>query len=179
MHKMSAVNEELAISFCTNAGFKKSRKEAMKKYIGDRIYDILPMRYPYMILNCLKVEEGTWAEAEIDLKEDDWFFKCHFPENPILPGFLLLESMTQVLLSTFIGQTGLSHGQVPLMTEIKDVHLDGFCVPGDKVIIRAELKRFKYGIAKGDIKAYKDFVLDENILAGVKISFAMPGVLGK
>lgn len=151
----------------------------MKRYIGDEINDILPMRYPYMILDRLEVEEGAWAEAEIDLKEDDWFFKCHFPENPILPGFLLLESMTQVLLATFIGQTGLLHGQVPLMTEIKDIHLEGLCIPGDKVMIRAELKRFKYGIAKGEIKAYKEFILDENILSGVKISFAMPDMLEK
>lgn len=51
----------------------------MKKYRGDEINQILPMRYPYMILDILSVEEGEWAEAEIDLKEKDWFFECHFP----------------------------------------------------------------------------------------------------
>lgn len=149
----------------------------MKKYIGDEINDILPVRYPYMILSSLKVEEGKWAEGEINLKADDWFFECHFPGNPILPGFLLLESMTQVLLSSFIRQAALPNGQVPLMTEIKDVYLGGFCIPGDNIVIRADLKRFKYGIAKGEIKAYKETILDDNILAGVKISFAIPSVL--
>lgn len=149
----------------------------MKKYIGDEINNILPMRYPYMILNSLCVEEGVWAEAEIDLKENDWFFKCHFPGNPIFPGFLLLESMGQVLLSTFVVQIGLQDGQVPLMTEIKDIHLDDFCIPGDKVVIRAELKRFKYGIAKGEIIAYKQAISEKNVVAGVKITFAVPAAL--
>lgn len=151
----------------------------MKKYRGDEINQILPMRYPYMILDILSVEEGEWAEAEIDLKEKDWFFECHFPGNPILPGFLLLESMGQVLLSTFIGRAELSFGKVPLMTEIKNIRLDGFCIPGDKVVIRAELKRFKYGTARGKVRAYKGTISDENNLAGLEMGFVLPNVLEK
>ncbi len=149
----------------------------MEQYIGDEINNILPMRYPYMILDSLCVEEGKWAEAEIQLKEEDWFFACHFPENPVFPAFLLLESMGQVLLSTFIKKLGLPAGQVPLMTEIKDVYLGGMCVPGDRIMIRAELKRFKYGIAKGEIKAFKEEMSEENVLAGVKITFVVPAAL--
>lgn len=146
----------------------------MDNYKGDEINNILPMRYPYMILNTLCVEEGDWAEATIHLKEDDWFFKCHFPGNPIFPGFLLLECMGQVLLSTFIRRANLDDGQVPLMVEIKDIHFYSFCIPGDKILIRAELRRFKYGSAKGEIKAYKEEFADKNILSEVKIGFAMP-----
>lgn len=149
----------------------------MEKYLGDEINNILPMRYPYMLLDSLCVEEGAWAEAELHLKEEDWFFACHFPGNPVFPAFLLLESMGQVLLSTFIKKLGLPAGQVPLMTEIKDIFLGGLCVPGERIKIRAELKRFKYGIAKGDIKAFKGELSEENVLAGVKISFAVPAAL--
>ena len=121
----------------------------MLSLLGEEIYSILPMRYPYMILDCLQVEEGKWAKSSIELKEKAWFFQCHFPGNPIFPGFLLLESMGQTLLSTFIKKTELKEGQVPLMAEIKDIHFDSFCVPRDKIIIHAELGRFKYGIARG------------------------------
>lgn len=151
----------------------------MEQYTGDEINTILPMRYPYMILDSLCVEEETRAEGIINLREKAWFFECHFPGNPILPGFLLLESMGQVLLSTFIRKAELKDGQVPLMTEIKDIRLEGFGIPGDQVIIRAELKRFKYGIAKGECVAYKNTIADEFIVAKVKISFALPDVLNK
>lgn len=146
----------------------------MKKYTGDEVYHILPMQYPYMILDSLCVEEGKWAEAVIDLKKDDWFFQCHFPNNPILPGFLLLESMGQTLLSTFIRQAALPEGQVPLMTTVKDIHFNGFCVPGDQVMIRAILKRFKYGLAKGTVVAYKNEMTETNVLAEVEFGFMLP-----
>jgi len=132
-----------------------------------------------MILDSLQVEEGAWAEAKIDLKEGDWFFKCHFPGNPIFPEFLLLESMGQVLLSTFIRQADLKGSQVPLMTEIKDIYLGGLCVPGDKVMMRAELKRFKYGIARGEVVAYKENATEHGVLAEVKIGFATPSALSR
>lgn len=149
----------------------------MRKYEADEINNILPMKYPYMILDSLCVEEGEWAEAMINLKEESWFFQCHFPGNPIFPGFLLLESMGQTLLSTFIETAGLPEGQVPLMTMVQDIHFDGFCIPGDKVVIRAELKRFKYGMAKGTAIAYKNEMLETNTLANVEFGFMLPGIV--
>lgn len=146
----------------------------MRRYEGSEINDILPMRYPYMFLNSLCVEEKEYAEAVIHLKENDWFFQCHFPGNPIFPGFLLLESLGQTLLSTFIRETEPSEGQVPLMTEVKDIHFGGFCVPGDKVIIRADLKRFKYGTAKGIVVAYKNEITEAEVLARAEFLFMMP-----
>lgn len=148
----------------------------MRKYEQNEIHNILPMEYPYMILNSLCVEEGEWAEATIALKEDDWFFKCHFPQNPILPGFLLLESMGQTLLSTFIQKAELPEGQVPLMTEVKDIHFEGYCIPKDKVFIQAKLKRFKYGVAKGVVAAYKNEIAEMNILANAEFVFMLPNI---
>lgn len=148
----------------------------MKYYEKDHINEILPMRYPYMILDSLRVEAGKWAEAVINLQEDDWFFQCHFPGNPILPGFLLLESMGQTLLSTFIQDVELSGREVPLMTAVKDIHFEGFCIPGDTVTVRAELKRVKYGTAKGGTLAYKNGMSEANVLAGAEFEFMLPKI---
>lgn len=149
----------------------------MEEFKGEEIGEILPMKYPYMILDELRVEEKKCAQAVIMLKEDDWFFKCHFPGNPILPGFLLLESMGQTLLSTFIRQTDSGDCKVPLMAGIKDIKFEGFCIPGDKVIINAELVKFKYGIAKGVVRSYKNEVSDSSILAEINMSFALSSAL--
>lgn len=149
----------------------------MEEFKGEEIGEILPMKYPYMILDELHVEEKKCAQSVILLKEDDWFFKCHFPGNPILPGFLLLESMGQTLLSTFIRQTDSGDVKVPLMTGIKDIKFEGFCIPGDKVIINAELVKFKYGIAKGVVRSYKNEVSDSSLLAEINMSFVLPSAL--
>ncbi|HZD27007.1 MAG TPA: 3-hydroxyacyl-[acyl-carrier-protein] dehydratase FabA [Alphaproteobacteria bacterium] len=44
--------------------------------------------------------------AELDVKPDLWFFKCHFEDDPVMPGCLGLDAMWQ-LLGFFLGWTGL------------------------------------------------------------------------
>ena len=44
-------------------------------------------------------------EAELNIKEDMWFFNCHFKEDPVMPGCLGLDAMWQ-LVGFFLGWTG-------------------------------------------------------------------------
>ncbi len=149
----------------------------MERLIGEEIGRVLPMKYPYMILSELCIEEGKSAHSLISLEEDAWFFQCHFPGNPIFPGFLLMEAMGQTLLSTFIRMAGLKDGEVPLMTSVSNIRFEGLCVPGDTVLIYAELQRFKYGIAKGSVKSYRNSVCESNMLAEINMSFTLPSAL--
>lgn len=43
--------------------------------------------------------------AELDIKEDLWFFDCHFPGDPVMPGCLGLDAMWQ-LVGFFLGWSG-------------------------------------------------------------------------
>ena len=44
-------------------------------------------------------------EAELDIKENLWFFNCHFKDDPVMPGCLGLDAMWQ-LVGFFLGWTG-------------------------------------------------------------------------
>ena len=44
-------------------------------------------------------------EAELDIKEKMWFFDCHFREDPVMPGCLGLDAMSQ-LVGFFLGWKG-------------------------------------------------------------------------
>jgi len=44
-------------------------------------------------------------EAELDIKEEMWFFDCHFKEDPVMPGCLGLDAMWQ-LVGFYLGWTG-------------------------------------------------------------------------
>lgn len=152
---------------------------AVEHFIGEEIYEILPHRYPMMLLNELHLEEGKSAEGILRLKEDAWFFSCHFPGNPMLPGFLLLEAMGQVLLATFIRQAELHDRQVPMILRVEDVSMRGTAFPGEVVTIRATLERFKYGIAKGSVVAYRGNDEDGQVISSVRLGFALPDALRK
>ena len=44
--------------------------------------------------------------AELDIKPELWFFDCHFPGDPVMPGCLGLDALWQ-LLGFFLGWSGL------------------------------------------------------------------------
>jgi 3-hydroxyacyl-[acyl-carrier protein] dehydratase/trans-2-decenoyl-[acyl-carrier protein] isomerase len=46
-----------------------------------------------------------FIKAELDIKTDLWFFKCHFKEDPVMPGCLGLDAMWQ-LVGFYLGWTG-------------------------------------------------------------------------
>ena len=58
-----------------------------------------------------KIEENTgdfkkgFIKAELDIKDDLWFFNCHFQGDPVMPGCLGLDAMWQ-LVGFFLGWTG-------------------------------------------------------------------------
>ena len=51
-----------------------------------------------------KFKKGL-IEAELDIKEEMWFFECHFKEDPVMPGCLGLDAMWQ-LVGFFLGWIG-------------------------------------------------------------------------
>ncbi|MEQ8407491.1 MAG: bifunctional 3-hydroxydecanoyl-ACP dehydratase/trans-2-decenoyl-ACP isomerase [Gammaproteobacteria bacterium] len=62
--------------------------------------------------------------AELDIKPDLWFFDCHFPDDPVMPGCLGLDALWQ-LVGFFLGWSGhpgkgraLGAGEVKFTGEI-------------------------------------------------------------
>jgi 3-hydroxyacyl-[acyl-carrier-protein] dehydratase len=127
------------------------------KYIGrEEIYKVIPNRYPLMLLETLNVEDDV-AVSEIHLKGDEWFFQCHFPGNPIMPLTLLIECMAQTFISVFLQK--LNTTEIPLFSSLGDGNKIAYrekLEPGDKLTIVATLLSLKWGLAKGQIKAYKN-----------------------
>lgn len=128
-------------------------------YVGEEIYNVIPNRYPYMILDTLEVEDNK-AVAKIALKQDLWIFDCHYPGHPILPMTLLIESMMQTFLATFLSKAE-DKTEIPIISSISGVEggkisQKEYAAPGDVITIVTTLSSFKRGIAKGLCKAYKN-----------------------
>lgn len=62
----------------------------------EEIKKIIPQREPFLMID--EVEEyipGERATAYKNVDETEWYFKGHFPGNPIMPGVLIAESLAQ------------------------------------------------------------------------------------
>ena len=63
----------------------------------------LPLPPMLMFDRITKIEENTgdfkkgFIKAELDIKDDLWFFSCHFQGDPVMPGCLGLDAMWQLL----------------------------------------------------------------------------------
>ena len=92
--------------------------------------------------------------AELDINPDMWFFKCHFPGDPVMPGCLGLDAMWQ-LVGFFLGWRGnlgkgraLGSGDVKFTGEIlPDSHKVVYDISMSRVIER----KLVMGIADGKV----------------------------
>ena len=69
----------------------------MKNGYGiERILKLLPHRYPFLLVDeVLEFEPGIRIKACKNVTINEPFFQGHFPENPIMPGVMILEAMVQ------------------------------------------------------------------------------------
>ena len=71
----------------------------------------LPLPPMLMFDRITKIEQNSgefkkgYIKAELDIKENLWFFDCHFKKDPVMPGCLGLDAMWQ-LVGFFLGGTG-------------------------------------------------------------------------
>lgn len=97
-----------------------------------------------------------YIEAELDIKDDLWFFDCHFIGDPVMPGCLGLDAMWQ-LVGFFLGWSGApGRGRALGVGEVK---FTGQVTPVvRKVVYKINMKRvimrkLVMGVAEGVLEA--------------------------
>jgi len=117
----------------------------------NEIKQIQNNRYPLLFIDkMLEVCPGESAKALKCYSYNEWFFPAHFEDEPNVPGFVLVESMVQTFIMSFL--TLPEHtGKKTSFINISNVKFFKQVIPGDTLISDAVLDSFKRGIARGKV----------------------------
>ena len=63
---------------------------------SNEIKKLIPHRSPFLFIDeCEILEKGKRGVASRVFKDDEYFFQGHFPDNPIVPGVIIVEALAQ------------------------------------------------------------------------------------
>jgi len=119
----------------------------------EEILGLLPHRYPFALVDrVIEHIPGKKAVALKNITINEPQFQGHFPERPLMPGVLIVESMAQVGGLIVTQMPDLPNGLF-VFAGIDNVKFRKPVIPGDQLVITCELlsiKRKRFGKVKGE-----------------------------
>ncbi len=135
------------------------------------ILKILPHRYPFLMID--RVLEWKKNESIKTLKNvsiNEIFFTGHFPDNPIMPGVLIVEALAQSAgILMFLSFPEKDKNYLAYLTGIDNMKFKKQVLPGDTLILEVKLKQSLKNIFKFDGLAK----VNNDVVAGGEITIAI------
>ena len=134
----------------------------------EQIKKIIPHREPFLLIDEINdLIPAKSATGKLYVRPDFDFFKGHFPQKPVMPGVLIVESLAQVGAVVLLSDKNYS-GKIAYFTGIKNAKMRRQVLPGDHLILKVELTRLKLGFGSGNAQAY----VGDELAVSCEISFA-------
>ena len=134
----------------------------------EKIKEIIPQRDPFLMID--EVEDfvaGEYCIAYKNVNEDEWYFKGHFPGNPIMPGVLITESLAQAGAVAILSMEE-NKGKNALFGGINNMKFKKMVVPGDRLKLEVKIIKRKGPIGVGEALA----TVDGKVAAKCELTFA-------
>ena len=119
----------------------------------NKIKELLPHRYPFLLVEKI-IEIGSKYIVGIkNVSVNEPFFQGHFPQEPVMPGVLLVEAMAQTAGILVLNSLKEPHRYSTYFLKIDNVKFRQKVVPGDTLIFRVELmSEIRRGLS--EVKGY-------------------------
>jgi len=120
------------------------------------ILDVMPHRYPFLLIDrVLEMDEKT-IRAVKNVTFNEPQFMGHFPDQPVMPGVLMVEAMAQAGGFLLFSQIEDRENKLIFFTGIDKCRFRRPVVPGDQVIFDVEVLSIKRAFGKLHGKATVD-----------------------
>ncbi len=135
------------------------------------IMQYLPHRYPFIMIDrVLELEPGQRIVTLKNVTINEPYFQGHFPDDPIMPGVLILEAMAQSAgVLTYESLPEDRREVLIYFMAIEKAKFRRMVVPGDQLRFEIEILKLKRKAVKGAGKAYVEnqLVAEAEMMASI------------
>lgn len=125
----------------------------MSVLTAKEIMEIIPHRQPFMLVDTIEeLEPGKKAVGCKCVSYNEPFFAGHFPQEPVMPGVLIVEALAQVGAVAILSMPE-NKGKIAYFGAINSAKFKGKVIPGDVLTLETEIIRSKGPIGIGSAKA--------------------------
>ena len=138
---------------------KKYHAQISADYLFDinAIKKILPHRYPFLLIDrILEMKPGESLPAIKNVSVSEPFFQGHFPNQPVMPGVLIIEAMAQAGSFLLLHTTDEPEKKLMYFSGIDKSRFRRQVYPGDQIFFKVDLLKLKMGTCKLQGTAYVD-----------------------
>lgn len=130
---------------------------------------IIPHRYPILLVDrIVELEPGQRAVGIKNVTANEWFFEGHFPDQPIMPGVLIIEALAQTGAVAALSADEF-RGKLGLFAGIDGVRFRRQVIPGDQLRLDVTMDRLRRGIGRATAIA----TVNEQVAAQGQLTFAL------
>ena len=151
---------------------QKYQKRSSKDFMFDinAILNLLPHRYPFVLVDrIIDITPGEKLTAIKNVTINEPFFHGHFPNQPVMPGVLVLEAMAQAGALLCLNSIDNPMKKNMFFSALSDSKFRHTIIPGDQLRLEMTLAKFRLGTALLIGKAYvgDKLVAEANLKATV------------
>ena len=135
----------------------------------EQIMEIIPHRDPFMLIDTIEeMVPGVSVVATKYMNEDEFWFKGHFPDYPVVPGVLMLEMLAQAGAVAMLSLPD-NKGKIGFFGGVKEAKFRRQVVPGDLLKLEVEIIKIKGPVGVGKALA----TVNGEKAVSAEISFAL------